>query len=284
VAGATISLPYTGGNGGPHTGQVAASTGVTGLTATLPSGSFDNGSGSLPYAITGTPASAGMASFVMDIGEQACTLQVNVCGAYVAQGQWKMFMCHNLASANTAADPFAPSWEIIGGYWQWGRKGPESPAWLYTNTEHFAHGPTGPGAGQANEAAFSPWSSSFAANDAWSDITKTVADPCPPGYRVPTGEAWNGVTAHNAQTVTGAWNSSATNYSSGRSFGSGLMLPAAGWRWSNALLVGRGSYGDYWSSTAHGSNYAKKIGFDQTQTYVGNIERERGSSVRCIAE
>jgi uncharacterized protein (TIGR02145 family) len=67
-------VPYTGGNGGTHNGQTVTSTGVTGLTATLPAGTFANGSGSLTYTISGTPASSGTASFALSIGGQTCTL------------------------------------------------------------------------------------------------------------------------------------------------------------------------------------------------------------------
>jgi uncharacterized protein (TIGR02145 family) len=74
ASGVSSDIPYTGGNCGTHSGQTVASTGVTGLTATLTSGSFNCGSGSLTYNITGTPASSGTASFALDIGGQTCTL------------------------------------------------------------------------------------------------------------------------------------------------------------------------------------------------------------------
>ncbi|MFN5370727.1 MAG: FISUMP domain-containing protein [Bacteroidia bacterium] len=76
VAAASVSssVPYTGGNGGTHSGQTITSTGVTGLTATLTAGNFANGSGSLTYTITGTPATSGTASFALSIGGQNCTL------------------------------------------------------------------------------------------------------------------------------------------------------------------------------------------------------------------
>ena len=72
ASGVSASVPYTGGDGGPHNGQTVASTGVAGLTATLPAGNFVNGSGNLVYAITGTPASTGTASFALSIGGQLC--------------------------------------------------------------------------------------------------------------------------------------------------------------------------------------------------------------------
>jgi uncharacterized protein (TIGR02145 family) len=74
ASGVSSSVPYTGGNGGSQNGQSIASTGVTGLTATLAPGSFVNGAGSVVYTITGTPSAAGTASFALNIGGQTCTL------------------------------------------------------------------------------------------------------------------------------------------------------------------------------------------------------------------
>jgi formylglycine-generating enzyme required for sulfatase activity len=74
AASVSSSIAYTGGNGGLHNGQTVTSTGVTGLTATLTSGSFASGAGSLTYTITGTPATSGTASFALNIGGKTCTL------------------------------------------------------------------------------------------------------------------------------------------------------------------------------------------------------------------
>ncbi len=125
ATGVSASVPYTGGNGSFHNGQTVASTGVTGLTATLSAGSFESGSGNLFYAITGTPASVGTASFALNIGGQTCMVDIcvnYVCRAKVNATDYRDFMCHNLGAANTCADPFTPTWEINGGYWQWGIK------------------------------------------------------------------------------------------------------------------------------------------------------------------
>ena len=72
------SVPYTVGNGGSYQAQTIASTGVTGLTATLAAGTFATGAGNLTYTITGTPASSGTASFALNIGGQTCTLTLTV--------------------------------------------------------------------------------------------------------------------------------------------------------------------------------------------------------------
>jgi hypothetical protein len=72
------SIPYAGGNGGEYPQQVVTSTGVTGLTATLPQGIIAIGSGNLVYSITGTATGTGVASFAINIGGQNCILSLNV--------------------------------------------------------------------------------------------------------------------------------------------------------------------------------------------------------------
>lgn len=69
---------YTGGNNLTHNGQTVTSTGVTGLTATLASGTMSSAGGTLTYNITGTPSSSGTASFAINIGGRTCTLSRTV--------------------------------------------------------------------------------------------------------------------------------------------------------------------------------------------------------------
>jgi hypothetical protein len=79
------TIPYSGGNGGSYpSGFPIASTGVTGLTATLQGGSLTNGVGSLIYAITGTPTASGTASFSVSFGGQSCTFTIAVNGPTIA--------------------------------------------------------------------------------------------------------------------------------------------------------------------------------------------------------
>lgn len=52
----TVSIPYLGGNGASYSeGAPIASTGVTGLTATLNAGTLATGSGNFVFTISGTP-------------------------------------------------------------------------------------------------------------------------------------------------------------------------------------------------------------------------------------
>ncbi len=213
------------------------------------------------------------------------------CGAYVAQGVWKQFDCYNLAAIGktTGDDPFTPSWRLIGGYWQWGRKGPDSSQWYDTNTPNFAHGPTGPDESEANSGDISGWDTTDAPDGSWSDTVKTANDPCPAGFRVPTNTQWVGVLNNNTQSIVGTWSNNATNYSAARFFGNDLMLPAAGDRYGiGGELRSRGRSGYYWSSTlysSYGSYDARFLYFYSshagTWDYGG---RRSGYSVRCVAE
>ncbi|MEN9918632.1 MAG: hypothetical protein RL662_1068 [Bacteroidota bacterium] len=77
-----LKVPYTGGNAGKYSiGKPIASTGNTGLTATLKAGKLEHGVGFLVYDVTGTPAqdSPTGARFALSFGTNApktCTAVV----------------------------------------------------------------------------------------------------------------------------------------------------------------------------------------------------------------
>jgi hypothetical protein len=213
------------------------------------------------------------------------------CGAYVAPNVWKEFDCYNLAAVGktTNDDPFTPSWRLIGGYWQWGRKGPDSSVWHIINTEHFAHGPTGPGSGEANSGEISGWDQTNAPDVAWFDSHKTANDPCLSGFRVPTKSQWQGVVDNNSQSTVGTWSANwddYTNYSAARFFGDRLMLPAAGYRLDvDSALYLRGSHGYYCSSSQHdGSHSSWHLDFYRWAASTSVSGSLNGLSVRCVAE
>jgi hypothetical protein len=83
----TATVPYTGGNGAPYSaGSAIASTGVTGLTATLSAGTLASGAGSVTFAITGTPSAAGTAAFAVTVGGQSCSFSITVSAAGTTGG------------------------------------------------------------------------------------------------------------------------------------------------------------------------------------------------------
>jgi uncharacterized protein (TIGR02145 family) len=262
---------------------------LAGLTATLAGGRFSLGDGTLQYIITGAPFAAGTAQFALNIGGKMCTLSISVvngdvrnesnnvkrqCGAYVAPGEWKEFMCHNLGVANPEADPFTPSWEINGGYWQWGRK------------EMAAAGPIGPSISQTNNEAVGTWDKYNTITTNWSDQIKAISDPCPIGYKIPSKKQWDGIAANNTYKPIGSWADNPTNYSSGAKLGNNLFLPAAGLKsYINGSLFFRGRNGFYWTSTISGENTAWGLYLSRNGTQTNNDGNYQGGrSVRCIAE
>lgn len=76
---ATATVPYSGGNAKSYSaGTAIASTGVTGLTATLQAGTLSNGTGNLSYSVSGTPSATGTAVFAISFGGQSCSLSLTV--------------------------------------------------------------------------------------------------------------------------------------------------------------------------------------------------------------
>lgn len=271
----TITLPYSGGNGGLSPGEVITSVGVNDLTASLDTVLFNNGSGTITYHLSGIPQSAGIAFFPLNVGGQSCTLSIPVgCGAYIGSGEWKEFSCYNLGAANTSADPFTPSWEINGGYWQWG------------TAQEAAAGPVGPESPQSNAGAINGWNTGIPSNNLWSDTSKTIYDPCPSNFRVPSKAQWERVIESNLTSWVGTWNNSASNFSAGIFFGNNLYLPAAGLRlYNDGHLDYRGSYGYYWSSSKMSSESAWFYYSNGANAGTSDLgTRAYGQSIRCIKE
>lgn len=286
-------IPYAGGNGGVLASQTTASTGVTGLTATLALDTLMTGDGSLTLSITGAPSGTGSASFALSIGGQSCSLVMSVigCTANVAASTPKAVGCHNLG-ANPEADPQVPSWELIGDYYQWGR----NPTCFATDGTTRANpcsspiygvsGPWGSGEDEKNMNAITGWSTTAAPNGSWANASKTENDPCPEGFRIPTASQWSSLINNtlNPRTVVGTWTLNSTNYSSGLKLGASFFLPVGGYRaTTNGSLDNRGRNGYYWASTESSAN-ARHLFFAQTIFSVETSARNFGFSLRCIEE
>lgn len=139
----------------------------------------------------------------VNVSIQDCTC----CGAYVAAGVWKNFMCHNLG-ANTALDPITGGKGIMGNYYQWGSYSPT----LYAN------GTSG------------YWDTGYRYQNAWGDTNnKGTSDPCPAGYKIPSQKQLQGIFANNTIAWIGTFTDSTTNYASGLLIGGGLYIPAQGY-------------------------------------------------------
>lgn len=294
----SAEISYTGGNGGPHSGQLVNSTGVTGLSAELTAGSFANGNGILSYSINGTPNTNGIASFAINIGGASCTLEITVsvsnsnftCGtstvsftyngtqvtygtverAYGGTIGTKCWLDRNLgasqvATSNNDVDSF-------GDLFQWGR-GDDGHEVRTSPTQATQSSTDQPGHGDFINN-FNDWRNPQNTN-LWQGASG-INNPCPTGWRVPTEAELE------AERVS--WNS---NNAAG-AYASPLKLPSAGYRdWQlGGLFVDAFVHGGrYWSSAVNG-NSSRGLYFRgaSTDASVNNYNRTDGYAVRCIKD
>jgi hypothetical protein len=290
ASGVSSSVPYTGGNGGTHSGQTVTSTGVTGLTATLAAGTFANGAGTLTYTITGTPASSGTASFAINIGGQTCTLSftvANLTAQYPAgtvhcnpnnptavvdvlnPTTGKTWMDRNLGASQSATS--SDDANAYGDLYQWGRRSDghqcrTSPTTsTLSSTDQPGHGNfITTTSGNYNYDWRSPQNTNL-----WQGVSGTN-NPCPSGYRLPTETELNAeITSWSSNNAAGA-------------FASPLKLPMAGGRGNGSLSV-VGTFGRYWSSTVDGTN-SRSLYFGSSSASMNTYRRAFGSSVRCLKD
>jgi uncharacterized protein (TIGR02145 family) len=286
ASGVSSTVPYTGGNGGAYTGQSVPSTGVTGLTATLASGSFVNGSSTLLYTITGTPSGSGTASFALSIGGRTCTLSRTVIAStsstypngtvfcagvqaaivpVTSAATGKTWMDRNLGASRVAISSTDAS--SIGELYQWGRRADGHQCRNSATSTVLSSLDT------PNNSAFILGSS---VTGDWRNPQNTnlwqgnngVNNPCPSGYRLPTQTEFN----NEIQSWT-------TKNSSG-AFSSPLKLPAAGYReYSDGVI--RPNVGSYWTSQTNGTG-SVSVDFASSSAQLFNSARGYGSSIRCI--
>jgi hypothetical protein len=84
ASSASTTIPYTGGNGGFYSAASVNSTGVTGLTASLASGTLNNGNGNLVLNISGTPFASGTATFALAFAGKSCSFTRSVSAASIS--------------------------------------------------------------------------------------------------------------------------------------------------------------------------------------------------------
>jgi hypothetical protein len=286
-SGVSSIVPYSGGNGGSHNGQIVSSTGVTGLTATLAAGTFANGAGGLTYSITGTPSAAGTANFALNLGGQSCTLNLSVvtlisqypAGSVFCNGPTaiveitnpltgKTWMDRNLGASRVATS--SNDANAYGDLYQWGRRSDghqcrNSPTTsTLSSTDQPVHGNFILG-----DPSFADWRSPQNDN-LWQGNTG-VNKPCPSGFRIPSrAELDAEALSWNTQNTVGA-------------FSSPLKLSLTGRRLPDGSLDNVGIVGCYWSSTVIGAvAYRLEFLINIGGSYYINRYRAQGSSVRCI--
>jgi hypothetical protein len=286
ASGVSSNVPYTGGNGGTHSGQTVTSTGVTGLTATLSAGTFAVGSGSLTYTITGTPSTSGTATFALSIGGQTCNLNrtINVAcgtpvtftynGASVTYGivsstGSKCWLDRNLGATQVATG--STDANSYGDLFQWGR-GADGHQIITSSSQSTTSSTDVPG--HANFiVGYYEWRNPQNV-DLWQGVNG-VNNPCPSGYRLPTNAELD------AELVSWGTNTNATG-----AFASPLKLPLAGIR-DNAdgSLDDVGGAGVYWSSTVSGTGSTRLLFDSGVNAFMNEAaSRASGGSVRCLKD
>ncbi len=288
ASGVSFTVPFSGGNGGPHNGQTVSSTGVTGLTATLASGAFANGNGTLTYTVSGTPSGTGTAGFALNIGGQTCTVNANVVtlanayptGSVFCNGPTaivdvtnpttgKVWMDRNLGASQAAVN--FNDINAYGDLYQWGRRSdghqcrnssvtgtlsstdqPANSSFIVTSTQPY------------------DWRQTLNAN-LWQGLNG-INNPCPTGYRLPTS------TEFNAEVST--WSS--PNISGGGA--SPLKLTAAGGRDYSSASTSQITGGWYWTSTIGNPGLSNNFNLSSFGAGVQGDYRANGYSVRCIKD
>jgi uncharacterized protein (TIGR02145 family) len=315
ASGVSSSVPYTGGTGIAHTGQVVSSTGVTGLTATLDPGNFANGPGTLTYVITGTPNGSGTASFSLSIGGQTCILTPTIVaggGSGITDATCGAIDVHNPnLTYGSVTDQDGNEYKtIVIGTQEWMAENlkavrysngdpipnvTDALQWIGLTTGAWVYG--------SNDSA--TYDCPYGRMYNW----YAVADPrnvCPAGWHAPTDLDWQvletelGMPASElntfgwrggVQNVGGKLKSAGSQYwITPNNFGtneSGWSALPGGFRSSTNGVFGLGPYsGLWWSSTENGSTNAWLRNLDG---WAGSIARSSDSKaygvpVRCIRD
>ncbi len=287
AAGVSLSVPYSGGNGGSHSGQTVSSTGVQGLVATLAAGAFTNSTGSLTYTITGTPTGSGWATFNLNIGGKTCSFSRDVLASATSSFPDGTFFCGGVQTAivpvaspatgktwmdrNLGASKVATSSSDTGSFgdlYQWGRRadGHQCRNSSITNSLSSSSTPSNTSFISAPNTPFdwrSPQISTL-----WQGVSGTN-NPCPSGYRLPTTSELN--------AEVQVW----VNKNSVGAISSVLKLPTANLRSHSSGVINTNPIGVYWSSTINGTD-SEVLRFDSSEADFYKGYRAYGFSVRCI--
>lgn len=293
VTNVTATISYSGGNGKSYSTKSHASTGVTGLIATLQEGNLSNGIGKLIYTISGTPTTAGTTNFAIAFGGKSCAINFNVEDVsntigklgpnitdidgnlyktvYIGTQQW---MAENL-KVSKYSDGSTISNITNENSWYYDTTG----AWSYYKNN------------EDNNAKYGKLYNWYAV----SQSTNGNKNLCPTGWHVPSDAEWTVLTNYlGGESLAGgkmkeagllSWkspNTSATNISLFSALPGGER---ADWgAWGAEYLIGK--TGSWWSSTesSGGSPW-----FRYLHSYDGEVGRSTeykyfGFSIRCLKD
>jgi uncharacterized protein (TIGR02145 family) len=185
----------------------------------------------------------------------------------------KIWMDRNLGASQVATSH--NDVQSYGNYYQWGR-GSDGHQLTTSGTTATLSGTDQPGHGDfITTGQFSTGEWRTPTNDNLWQGVNGVNNPCPSGYRIPTGAELE------QERLT--WSTSNSN----GAFGSPLKLPVAGLRNNGAgILDLQGANGIYWSSTVNATvvTRADCLSFSNLGASVTGTFRSVGASIRCIKD
>lgn len=227
-------------------------------------------------------------------------------------------------SHNYTVAPVNLGWVPTGGsgkqgycpYYQWGRKDPFIPSTGSTDTNHTVYNISnssitgltsndnsaatiadniknpmciyfnGNTNGPNNTTYYNMWDAqNTATRNVTSATKKTIYDPCPPGFCVPTDNLWyyfgNGDTrwmyTFDTTNKGATWNTGIT--------GDALWFPAAGYRYNySGSLSNVGEVGFCWSATPSSPANSSSLGINPSYWRYNKSGLAYGDSIRPVAE
>ncbi len=177
----------------------------------------------------------------------------------------KTWMDRNLGATRAAIVPNDS--ESYGHYYQWGRRsdGHQCLDSGTTNVLSVSDTPTHDKVIRSSNTAIYDWRDPKNDN-LWQGVNG-INNPCPIGYRLPTAEEF--------EEEIQSWSSRNFN----GAFESPLKLPVAGFRGLDGLFYGRGTRGNYWTSTVDG-DASKVFYFDSD--YASSSSATSRIALKCV--
>ncbi|MDR2130305.1 MAG: fibrobacter succinogenes major paralogous domain-containing protein, partial [Odoribacteraceae bacterium] len=133
-----------------------------------------------------------------------------------------------------------------------------------------------------------PYSDNSWNNPTWqTSTTKSLFDPCPPGWRLPVNGTWGTFALTNVHSgYAGGTDQAGWEFYLSGSSGETVFYPAAGYRpFSTGAMYYERVDGYYWSSTPNSSTGGHYLSFGATFVNPWNpANRGSGFPVRCIQE
>ena len=287
----TATLAYTGGNGKTYLTKSVTSIGVTGLSATLQAGTLANGEGTLVYTISGTPTTAGTATFAIDFGGKTCSINIKVediaqtlvkPGPNISDAEGNSYktvtigtqtwMAENLKVSKYSDGTTIPN---ITDNTQWQNN--TTGAWAYYNND------------AANNAKYGKLYNWYAV----SKTTNGYKNVCPTGWHVPTDAEWTVLTDYlgGASVAGGKLKEvGTTNWNSPNLYATNTSLFSAlpgGCRNSLGFYKDTiGTNGFWWTSSEYntGNAWNRYLGSNYDTAGRGTIYKNDGLSVRCLKD